>query len=52
MQIHLECNILHMYTVGTNMTDRLWHEEKKRMMGREMTTVQSVCTCYIVKARI
>lgn len=43
MQIHLEHNILHMYTVGTNMADQQWQEEEKRVMGRERTTVQSVC---------
>lgn len=43
MQIHLERNILHMYTVGTNMADQQWQEEKKRVMGRERTTVQSMC---------
>lgn len=42
MQICLERNILHMYTVGTNTTNQQWREEKKREMGREMTNVESV----------
>lgn len=43
MQIDLEGNILHMYTVGTNMADQQWREEKERGTGRERTTVQRVC---------
>lgn len=50
MQICLERNILHMYTVGTNTTNQQWRDGKEEgvMLGREMTTVESGCVFWYV----